>query len=820
MIGFRDDDQAGLAAATWRPLTPSRQGGGRRGPTLKSRLVLFALAVALPLMALAFGSIWQQNRANRTQAGEALVAQAHAMALLVDSEFLDAERMLQVLAGSAALARGDLPAFWSEIRSAAAVANAQSINLIGPDQTIRLSTSWNPGEWPNAKAAGPASQVLASGRTVVSNLFVSPVIGNPALAVAVPVRVPGAGPEGRVWNVLGFVVPRDRLLAALSRQRLPAEAIAAVLDRDLTIVARTRGDGETLGQRPSPEVARAMAGDSGVIPLVHASIEGTQVVAAYALAPWTGYRVQIIMPAAAFTAPLRDALWSTALIGMALLGASLLLGMAMARRIAGSLLRLGVADGAGPGSPHPLREMDELAEVLARNAAQREHAVAELRALFDGSPVGVVRADAGGRVQDANDAFLRIVGMTRADLANGRVRWDDLTPPEWIGRDEAAIAEAMRAGSCEPYQKEFVRADGTRIPVLTFFAFHDRATGAAAAFTVDLSRWDATEADLRRAHEQMRLAIGAARMFFWDWNLTSNAVEWSDGLEAACGLPAGSFGGTVDAFRALIHPDDLPRVEAALGRALAGEADYDTEFRMRRADGTVRWVVARGTVLRDGAGRPLRMIGIDFDVTDRKAAEIALAESEARLRLAHKVGRIGVWEWHPGSGWTTCSAEYMRIYGLPPDAPTPSYDDWLGRVHPDDRATADAATRQGLAVGEYDHEFRILRPDGEVRWIATRGVVQRDAAGQPARFLGVNIDITARRAERAASFLELAAALPTIVFISRSDGLNTYVNHRFQTYTGLPAEALLGSGWLSVLHPEDRGRAAITWSRAVEAGTS
>ena len=130
----------------------------------------------------------------------------------------------------------------------------------------------------------------------------------------------------------------------------------------------------------------------------------------------------------------------------------------------------------------------------------------------------------------------------------------------------------------------------------------------------------------------MRLAIGAARMFFWDFDLLTNQVTWSDGLEEACGLTKGGFDGTVDAFRALVHPDDAPAVEQALGEAIAGIREYDTEFRMLRPDGGMRWVVARATVLRDGAGRPLRMVGIDFDITDPKVAEAALAESEAHLR--------------------------------------------------------------------------------------------------------------------------------------------------------------------------------------------
>ncbi|MFC0386021.1 PAS domain-containing protein [Muricoccus vinaceus] len=605
----------------------------RRAPTLRRRVLVFAFGAALPLLLLAGGAVWQQNRAERLRAEEGLVARTHAMALLLDREFAGAERLLLALSGSPALARGDLPTFWSEMRSAGTAYGARAVNLIGPDGHIRLSTSWLPGERPEVMSIGPAAEALATGRSVVGNLFVSPSVGEWSVGVAMPILAPDASGFGPVRHVLGLIVPRERLLSTLTEQRMPPGAVASALDRELTIVARTARDRETLAAKPPAEVLAAIGPRAGIVPPFTA-LEGERVHAAYALAPQSGFRVKVTVPEAVLEASLRQALLPTLLIGTGLLSVTLVFGVLFADRLSRSLRRLGEPEMAGIPRGTAVREIDELGVRLARRAEARERAAAETRALFDASPVGVVRSDAGGRVTAANDAFLRIIGMTRKDLAAGRVRWDDLTPPEWIGRDEAAIAEAARDGACAPYQKEYVRPDGTRVPVLLFFAFHDRASGAASAFVVDLSGWEATEAALARAHEQMRLAMGAARIFSWDWNVVSGAVQWSGGLEAALGMAEESFGGTVDDFRALVHRDDLPRVEAALRSALADEEPYDIEFRMRRADGGERWVVARGTVLRDGTGRPTRMIGIDFDITDRKRAELALAESEARLRHA------------------------------------------------------------------------------------------------------------------------------------------------------------------------------------------
>src|ERR1700760_4632838 len=200
-----------------------------------------------------------------------------------------------------------------------------------------------------------------------------------------------------------------------------------------------------------------------------------------------------------------------------------------------------------------------------------------------------------------------------------------------------------------------------------FFAFADAAVGTAAAFVVDLSTWRATEADLARAHEQMRLAIAAARMYFWDWNIVTGEIAWSDGLEEATGLAPGGFDGTIEAFTRLVHPADLPAVEAALAQALAGDAEYDIEFRMLRPDGRERWVVARGTVLRDGTGEPLRMVGIDLDITDRKTAADSARTALAELEGIYAAAPLGLSVLDAQCRWTRINAAMAALNGYAPE---------------------------------------------------------------------------------------------------------------------------------------------------------
>ncbi|WP_052389706.1 MHYT domain-containing protein [Belnapia moabensis] len=167
-----------------------------------------------------------------------------------------------------------------------------------------------------------------------------------------------------------------------------------------------------------------------------------------------------------------------------------------------------------------------------------------------------------------------------------------------------------------------------------------------------------------------------------------------------------------------------------------------------------------------------------FAALAEREAWIALRESEARLNLVAESGGIGIWEWDPAANITVHSASWSRLHGLSPEAPAHSWEDWLARLHPDDRSDADSAARAGLAAGTYADEYRVVHADGEVRWIANRGVVLRGLTGRPARFIGVAVDITERHraetalAESAARQRDLLATLDLGAFMIRDlDGM-------------------------------------------------
>jgi PAS domain S-box-containing protein len=143
---------------------------------------------------------------------------------------------------------------------------------------------------------------------------------------------------------------------------------------------------------------------------------------------------------------------------------------------------------------------------LYRELQQRE---AKIRRLVDANVTGIFTFDLDGRITDANDAFLRIVGYDREDLGSGRLRWTDLTPPEWREQDERLLPQLETSGSLQPFEKEYFRKDGSRVPVLIGVARFDDDTSAGVSLVLDLTELKRAEDGRMRAETQLQQARSA-----------------------------------------------------------------------------------------------------------------------------------------------------------------------------------------------------------------------------------------------------------------------------------------------------------------------
>ena len=257
-----------------------------------------------------------------------------------------------------------------------------------------------------------------------------------------------------------------------------------------------------------------------------------------------------------------------------------------------------------------------------------------------------------------------------------------------------------------------------------------RAVGIAA---------DVTER--RRIEERLQMATGAAGLGIFDVNLVTLDMQWDARQRGLWGVPPDAVI-TDELFQAGVHPDDRPIMQAAVGQALdpGGDGLYRAEFRIRPLDGgAVRWIAAMGRAHFEG-GRAVRLIGTVQDITERKAAEAAVAQSEARFRaLANTLpALIFIADAERGNSWVNDS--FVTFSGLPSEQLVGR--GWTRTVHPDDLARA----REGTAASwrgdqPYMAETRFRRADGSYRWHLVRGQPITDDWGRVLQWVGAGIDI-------------------------------------------------------------------------------
>jgi PAS domain S-box-containing protein len=172
-----------------------------------------------------------------------------------------------------------------------------------------------------------------------------------------------------------------------------------------------------------------------------------------------------------------------------------------------------------------------------------------------------------------------------------------------------------------------------------------RVASSIARFVAGAIDRKRNEVELRRSREHLSLALEASAMGTWEWDLASGQVVWSPALERVHGLEPGTFPGTFEAFQRDIVPEHVPAVLDAVRQATENGAAYRLAYQIRRPDGALRWIETQGTVVRDDAGAPVRMVGVCTDVTDRRAGEVERArllqaEHSARLEAETLAARL------------------------------------------------------------------------------------------------------------------------------------------------------------------------------------
>jgi PAS domain S-box-containing protein len=281
-----------------------------------------------------------------------------------------------------------------------------------------------------------------------------------------------------------------------------------------------------------------------------------------------------------------------------------------------------------------LRLEEEIRE-RKRSEEEREQAFtalqeseARFRRLVESNIIGIILADLSGKITDANDAFLQMVGYEREELRSGQLHWDKMTPPEYQDVEEKAIAELLSSGVFTSYQKEYIRKDGTRVPAMVGGAFIEESQQTLVGFVLDITERQQAEQKIREQAALLDITTDAILVR----DLGSQIRFWNKAAEHVYGWEVQEAIGK-NANELLYRQEALAQLQD-IYNSLAECGSWQGELHQVTKQGKDITVASRWTLVRDLEGQPQSILTVNTDITDKK-------QLEAQFLRAQRMESIG-----------------------------------------------------------------------------------------------------------------------------------------------------------------------------------
>ncbi len=449
---------------------------------------------------------------------------------------------------------------------------------------------------------------------------------------------------------------------------------------------------------------------------------------------------------------------------------------------------------------------------VAQRTAKLEQSERTLRLFVEHAPAAIAMLDREMRYLAASRRWVQDYNLPN-DLV-GHCHYDHF--PQ-IGERWKQVHRRALGGTIERAEEESFRgSDGSELWLLWEvrpWLAADGSVGGIIIFTEDITHRKRAERAQRDGERRLRLALEASDTGLWTWDLNTDAVTWSPECYRIHGLAEGAFEGTGEAFFRLVHLDDRDRVEARVRSAVERDELYECEFRVVRPDGRIAWVANRGRAELDDAGELRGVIGTITDISARKLAEQAIAESELRFRTMADSTPVMIWVTDARGEIELVNRAYCDFFGITAAQVRPP-GTWRVLLHPDDE---EAYVAQYLAAirerAPFHSETRVRAGDGTWRWLASYAVPRFSPDGDFVGYVGSSPDITDRKlaekaqAESEARFRRAANAGRLLIYEVSLESAAMAEVYGLHHIVGEDAQDGLSSEWWHArIHPEDLPR--------------
>jgi PAS domain S-box-containing protein len=718
--------------------------------TIRKRLILLAFASSVPLAGfaglMAYRFVDREYVAARTNVADRTALLAGA----VDRYLEDIVGNLKTLAASPALRTGEMAAFYRHAVEANDVIGGIGVLLVEPSGQQVVNTLLPFGaDLKRRVYMETQERVLASGRPHVSNLVDNSVLGERVVSVEVPVTI-----DGIVRYVLVALVTPEEITDLLRTQQLPADWRVALVDRNGTIVSGLPDSERLIGQAAGAAFGGSSAQEARL--WSHSvTLDDVAVYGSYRQSAFSGWTAAVGVPRAAIDAPYWQNVASAAGIAATIVVLSVAAAAVAASAIVRPLRALALAaEASGRGNRLPerefgVREVDVVYEAIRDAGIQRDSAVRELEqtsrtlnAILATTDDPIYLIDQDKRYRYVGVAGARAIGRSPKEMLDRT--WTEIgLPATAMASFDKELDEVLETGRTVAAESEYPAGTHWEYRLNPVRAGDGAIVGVVAA-SRDITQRKRTERALRESESRLKRAQEAGNVANWEWDPDTGTLWWSESVYGLLALDPIFIPSDRD-FLQLVHADDRGRVTDALKDVVDGRsARLDSEFRVVWKDGTIRWIACRAEIEKEPDGRTGKLVGIAFDVSERKQAQLDLELREKYLLLVLDRLPVGIMQTRPDGRYGFVNSRFCELTGRSreelQDLP------FAEITHPDDVAENMRLFRRAIEIGTpYIFRKRYIRPDQSLVWAEVTGTMLPEPGEG---LLAVSVDLTERlRAE-------------------------------------------------------------------------